>query len=301
MKAGASGIIARHEPFEPGALIQQIADALRARLAARNVAVAVEIASDTPPGLIGDAVRLHGILEALADNAAKFTETGEIRLKLYSEARPRGPVWLVVEVADTGIGLTPEAVRQIFRPFNHGGPGEQRFSGTGLGLAHARAVARALGGDLTAWGTPGKGSVFRLVVPCQPGIEPAMAAKIVTRALAILLVEDNVAIAQVTQVMLQALGHRVMLADTASAGIAAAKNGGLDLVLMDLTLPDSDGLSATRAIRALPGAAGHVKILALSAHNDVAAQTAALQASINGYVTKPVSTRALAEAIREVM
>ncbi|HEY4774369.1 MAG TPA: ATP-binding protein [Xanthobacteraceae bacterium] len=288
----ARDLVLRREPFDPRALAHTVGASLKARAQAAGLAARIELAPGLPARVIGDAVRLRAALENLIDNAVKFTEAGEVALQVSSERTRERRVRLVFAVRDSGIGLTAAEMRRLFRPFRQASAAvARRFGGAGLGLALVKRLAKAMGGDLTVTSRRGRGSTFRLSVTVDETTRGAPSAR-GTRALRVLHVEDNPYGRVVMNTILTGLGHHVEFAGSGAAAIAAIKRGGYDAVLMDVTLADMDGLEATRRIRALGGA---IPIIGISGHAEAA--DAARAAGMNDYLVKPVSPRALAEAL----
>jgi two-component system, sensor histidine kinase len=305
VRAQARGVTLRREPFRPRALAEALAMALRARAQAKGLDCDVAIAGDLPELVIGDAVRLRAALENLIDNAVKFTERGHVALTVgAAPARKRHR--LVFAVADSGIGLTRLELARLFRPFAQASAAVgRRFGGSGLGLAFARRMAKAMGGNLKVASRPGRGSTFRFEVSVEPVSEakpppargmPPVAAP---RRLRVLCAEDNPYARVVLNTILTELGHTVEFVGSGASAVDRVGKGGFDAVLMDVTLPDMDGLEATRRIRALGGAAARVPVIGISGRSEPSAVQAARNAGMNAYLAKPVSPAALAQTLAE--
>jgi CheY-like chemotaxis protein len=307
-KARRGGLVLRRETFSPRRLAEQVAALLAARAGTSGLTAKTAIAGDLPAQVIGDRVRLRAALENLVDNAVKFTPRGRVTFAVTATqagtGRRRG-VELVFVLADSGIGLTPAELRKLFKPFAQAsGDVARRFGGTGLGLVLVKRLAQAMHGDLTVASEPGKGSTFTLRVrlECVPERAPAGAGSAEEAAgeapaLRILCAEDNPFGRVVLGAMLAELGHRVDFASTGEAALAGVQRGDYDVVLMDVTLPGMDGLTATRRIRALPGEAARIPVIgisALSSDDDIAR---AREAGMSDYLVKPVSPAALVAAL----
>ncbi len=293
------------EPFDPRALAAAAAASLAARADAADLACVTAIAPDMPDRVVGDAVRLRAALENLIDNAVKFTERGEVSLKVSSARRARA-LRLIFAVSDSGIGLTALEIKRLFRPFTQAHSGiAERYGGAGLGLSLVKRLARAMGGDLDVTSTPGRGSTFRLTV--EVGAAPAPDGKRGLRTnargvrpLHVLHVEDNPYGRVVMNTILTGLGHRADFVASADAAVAAVAKTHYDLVLMDVAAGAIDGLEATRRIRALAGGRGQLPIVGISGQQSAVLIAAAGAAGMNDYLVKPVSPRALAEKIAAV-
>ncbi len=234
----------------------------------------------------------------------KFTIQGAVtaRLEVGAPADGRRPVRL--EIEDTGIGMTAEAQSHLFERFRQADSATtRRFGGTGLGLSITQGLARMMGGEIGFTSIEGNGSTFWLTFDA-PAAEAPVAAPVSEEALDgvnILLVEDNATNRLVARTMLGRLGATVEEAEDGIIGVAAARHGAHDLILMDIQMPHMDGVEATRAIRGLPGLASQVPIIALTA-NVLADQSALYRAAgMNGVVAKPISPAALLGAIAEVL
>lgn len=303
VRADAKGLVLRDEPFAPAALAESVGQALGARAGNKAIAVTTTVAPDMAPLVSGDALRLRAALENLADNAVKFTHDGGITFKAHSEPAARGRLRLVFAFTDTGVGLSALELKRLFKPFAQANEDvARRYGGAGLGLVFVRRVARAMGGDLTVTSKPGKGSIFTFAALVKPVAQRASsnekrAAGTPPRALSILCAEDNPFGRVVMSTILKELGHRVDFVGGGAAAVQAAARGSYDAVVMDLVLPDIDGCEATRRIRALPGKAAAIPVIAISGHDDGTRAAAARAAGMNFYLTKPISPSKLAEVL----
>lgn len=304
VRAEARGLALRHGAFRPRALAEEVATTLAARAEAKGLAVEIAITDRLPELVLGDQVRLRAALENLIDNAVKFTEHGRVAFSLAARRAARGQVRLLFTVKDSGIGLAPAEIKRLFRPFAQANAEiATRYGGAGLGLVFVKRVAQAMGGDLAITSRPGRGSTFRLEVILaedagartaegEAGARPAGA-----RRLRVLCAEDNPYARVVLNTILTELGHDVDFVGTGAAAIAAASRG-YDVMLMDVALPDLDGLEATRRIRALPGT--RPPIIGLSGHTEPGHEAAARAAGMDGYLAKPVSPMALAHLLARI-
>ncbi len=302
VKAEAVGLTVRHEPFSPSALAETVGQVLTARAANKQVKAEIDIASDLPQLVAGDALRLRAALENLADNAVKFTNEGSVRFRAAIEPAARNRLRLVFTFADSGIGMSAAELKRLFRPFTQANEAvARRYGGAGLGLVFVKRIAKAMGGDLKVDSKPGEGSTFRLAVPVdRVAASPAAAGEApsaTARALTILCAEDNPYGRVVMNTILRELGHKVDFVESGEATVKAVAQGGYDAVLMDITLAGLDGIAATQAIRALHGPAGAVPVIGISGRGDAADEEAARAAGMNFYFVKPVSPGKLAQAL----
>ncbi len=305
-KADAGALALREEAFRPRRLFETLADLLAARAETKGLATKVTIANDLPEMLIGDPARLRGALENLIDNAVKFTDRGTVGLEARAARLGRARVRFEVAVTDSGIGLRPDEIKRLFKPFAQAGVEiARRYGGAGLGLAIVKRLAKLMGGDLTVTSAPGRGSrfLFTAVLPLAPAQAASSRARQGTapmRRLAILCAEDNPYGRVILNTILSELGHDADFVDSGEEAVEAVGRG-YDAVLMDVTLPGIDGLEATRRIRALPGAAASTAIIGLSGRTEAGDEAAARAAGMNGYLRKPISPSALAAAIAAVV
>jgi CheY-like chemotaxis protein len=282
-----------------------LAATLTARAETKGLATEIRIGA-LPEAAVGDPVLLRAAVENLIDNAVKFTDRGSIGLNVTAEPAARNRVRLIFVVSDSGIGLAPAEIRRLFRPFAQANPQiPRRFGGAGLGLVFVKRVAEAMRGKVTVESKPGAGSTFRFVVtveaaapePAETNTSTAGMRAGRTRALRILCAEDNPYGRVILNTILTELGHKVDFAASGEAAVEAVARGGYDLVLMDVILPDVDGIAATRRIRALQGSAARTPIIGISGRAAPRDEANARAAGMDAYVTKPLSPSRLAEVI----
>ena len=306
VKADATGLVLRNEPFSPRALAEAVGQALVARAGNKSVEAEIAIAADLPAMVSGDSLRLRAALENLADNAVKFTSHGSVVFTASVEPASRGRLRLIFTVADSGIGMSPDELKRLFRPFAQASEQIARhYGGSGLGLTFVKRIAKAMGGDLTVNSKPGSGSTFRLTTlftPAdgRPAGEAQGAREAPARSLSILCAEDNPYGRVVMNTILGELGHRVDFVESGEAAVKAAERGGYDAVLMDVTLAGLDGLEATRRIRALPGPRGQLAVIGISGRTGSSDESIARAAGMNFYFAKPVSPNKLALALASI-
>ncbi|HEU5276875.1 MAG TPA: ATP-binding protein [Xanthobacteraceae bacterium] len=300
-RAGTRALALRRERFDAHALAQSIAAACAARAQAKGLGCKTAIAAEFPGQVIGDPVQLRAALENLIDNAVKFTERGDIVLRI-SAARAGRERWrLTFTIVDNGIGMTPTEMRRLFRPFAQANARiATTFGGAGLGLVLVKRLAEAMGGSLKVASRRGKGSTFTLSVVVAADREPVEGQRAAAaaaggrraapgRSLRILCVEDNPYGRVILKTILNELGHRVDFVGTGEGAVGAAARGGHDAVLMDVTLPDIDGMEATRRIRTLAGPLGRVPVIGVSGRSSAEEEARARAAGMTGYLTKPIS------------
>jgi len=263
-----------------------------------------EIGRDVPECVIGDAVRLGELLSPLLNNACKFTARGQIDVEASTIPDGDNCVKLRVRVRDTGIGIAPEELPYIFESFRQLESGLSRtYPGLGLGLAMARKLAAKMGGEVTVESEPGVGSVFCAEVPLhlpkpqlvraddeQPGEEDNRRR--------ILVVEDNEVARRIVTSMLQRANYTVDCATGGREGIEAAARLRYDLILMDIQMPDVNGLEAATAIRKLRRHAD-TPILALSANFSDEFRQHCRNNGFQAFISKPIQRDSLLGAIEQ--
>jgi two-component system, sensor histidine kinase len=302
-KAATGGPALRREPMRPRVLADALAATLVARAETKGLTTEIRIGT-LPDAAVGDPVLLRAAVENLIDNAVKFTERGNVGLSVTAEPAARNGVRLIFAVSDSGIGMSRGEINRLFRPFAQANKQTTgRFGGAGLGLVFVKRVAQAMRGKVAVASNPGAGSTFRLAVTvaaAPPGSPPNAAADVRTgrtRALRILCAEDNPYGRVILNTILTELGHKVDFASTGAAAVEAVARGGYDLVLMDVILPDVDGIEATRRIRAASGDAARTPIIGISGRAAPGDEATARAAGMDAYVMKPVSPSRLAEVI----
>jgi CheY-like chemotaxis protein len=296
-------------PFSPRPLAGEAVKTVQFRAREKGIGLRVECAPGLPPVLVSDGRRIQQIAANLLANAVKFTERGEVVLRLNWIAQPSE---LVLEVEDTGIGIHPSMLETIFEPFRQAdGSSSRKYCGTGLGLSIVRKLATSLGGRVEVKSTLGQGSCFSVFLPVslpeapdepESMNEPAAASPPspgLMSARHILLAEDNAVNRTLAQRLLLRLGHSVEVAVDGRDVLAKLKSGSFDLVFMDLQMPELDGLEATRFWRAHERDHNLVPtpIVALTAHAMPSHEMESLAAGLDGYLTKPFRAEELAAAI----
>ena len=291
--------------YAPGKIVCEVVEVLTSRATPQGVTLTTAIAAELPAFVVGDPHRLRQILFNLIGNAIKFTaEFGQIDIGL--QARPHNDGWwLDGSVRDTGIGISPAAQAGLFTEFTQSdGSITRRFGGTGLGLAICRRLVEAMGGAISVESTLGAGSCFAFSILVGATTQPPELiirlglgngdGLIAARAPMVLIAEDTQVNRLVATHMLERLGCRVQAVVNGREAVAAVRAGGIDLVLMDIMMPEMDGLAATRAIRALAEPLGAIPIIGLSANAFRSDEEAGRAAGMNGFATKPINSDRLA-------
>jgi signal transduction histidine kinase/DNA-binding response OmpR family regulator len=289
--------------FDVDALTEGVVSILNPRAQEKGIELNAAIHPAACGCYIGDPTRLRQILLNLVGNAVKFTAKGmvNIDIALLAEKNDRHAV-LRFDVSDTGIGIDETALASLFQDFIQADSSTTRkFGGTGLGLAISKRLVELMGGEIGVTSLPGHGSRFWFTVPlprtdsahviAERDIPPAPSRP--HRRLAILVAEDNKTNQQVAIAILSQAGHAVHVVETGREAVAAVERRPYDIILMDVQMPEMDGLQATARIRALPGPAGTIPIIALTAHAMTGARQAYIDAGMNDYISKPFHPPAL--------
>jgi two-component system, sensor histidine kinase len=269
---------------------------------ANGVRLAIRIAPDVPDCVRTDPLRFQQMLFNLLSNAVKFTEDGSITVSVdWREADRR----LIVAVADTGCGIAPDRLANIFDSFEQADAGTTRkYGGTGLGLAISRRLAEIMGGRLTAESVVGEGSTFTLSLPVEPGEktkrapERAAADESVLAGRVILAADDHAVNRRILSLLLEPHGCQLVLVENGAEAVEAARAQAFDAILMDMQMPVMDGLTATARIRA-EGMNRRTPVIALTA-NAMDVHRAAWDAEgVHAFLTKPIDPALLAATLAE--
>jgi len=283
---------------------------LQYRAAEKNLKLVSDFDSAVPSEVLGDPHRLRQVLTNLVGNAIKFTDQGQVALRMTEVANAREETTVQFSVTDTGPGIAPEKQKAVFDPFVQADNSSTRqYGGTGLGLSIAAQLTNLMGGRIWLASQPGVGSTFSFTVPfgvarapgqpcTQPDLNPLRQDE---NRLRILVVEDNPINAKLTSSMLQKQGHRPVLVTNGRDALAIAQRVSFDLVLMDVQMPEMDGMETTVAIRKLEsGTKTHLPIVALTAEAIDGDRTRCLAAGMDAYLSKPFTIPQLSRIIEEI-
>ena len=287
------------QPFDPRAMAQGAAAIVESQCLARGLTLTVDVAAGLPAAVMGDEGRLRQVTLNFLSNAVKFTSAGEIRLTVAEDAGR-----LRVAVRDSGIGIPPDKISQLFDRFTQADASTTRvYGGTGLGLAISYRLIEMMGGQIGVDSTPGEGSTFWFTIPMMcaeaAGDQTAPADTVVPSGLRILMADDAAANRELVTAIMGGLGADLDTVCNGAEAVEAARAGGYDLILMDVHMPVMDGLAATRAIRAMGGATGQTPIVALTANVQPEHVERCLAAGMDGHVGKPIQLTELLDVMNQ--
>jgi signal transduction histidine kinase/ActR/RegA family two-component response regulator len=306
--------------FDIRALLDQIIKIVGMPAANKGLELSVQVTDDVPAYLVGDPLRIRQIFTNLVGNAIKFTRRGTVMVSLAAGERMADEIVLHATVSDTGIGIDPAKLTSIFDAFVQADNSTTRqFGGTGLGLSISARLVQMMGGEISAESEVNRGSTFHFslllgIAREHPPLESTETAKmthaeshpkaatpaLTTGTLRILLAEDNAVNQKLAVRLLGKHGYDVAVVATGQQALDALEQESYDLVLMDVQMPELDGLEATRRLRQRERDAGtHTPVIAMTAHAMKGDRERCLEAGMDGYVTKPIQIDTLLSAIVE--
>jgi len=298
-------------PFNLRRCIEDILLIMKFTAREKELVLNVDFSGAVPPVLVGDQLRVKQILLNLIGNATKFTAKGSITIAVNLLEQDDDPLLVQITVRDTGIGISPAALEEIFLPFvQEDGSMTRRYGGTGLGLTISRRLAELLGGTITVESTQKSGSCFTLVLPFSRAFVSDIVQDVPKNAalswdgppLNILLVEDNQANITFGSALLKKLGHNFIVATDGRECLAALEHGSFDLVLMDIHMPYMSGEEALCEIRRKElGAIFHQPVIALTAFSMRGEKQHFLDQGFDGYITKPIDIKELVREMKRVI
>jgi len=280
---------------------------LAAKCQEKNIRLSCEIAPDLPKTVIGDPSRIRQILVNLLGNAVKFTEHGEISVSVKPLGKQSRNICLIVfSVKDTGIGISADKLEAVFESFTQADSTTTRqYGGTGLGLSISKKLTQLMGGDLSVQSEVGKGSVFSFTLPLEIADTPAikkstaMLPEMPTNASGnILIAEDNDVNMLIISQLISKMGFTVIKAANGREAFSIYKENQIDLMFMDIHMPQMDGIEATRKIRDYENGKKHTPIIALTADAMKGDKEKCLNAGMDDYIAKPFKREEIIEAIK---
>jgi PAS domain S-box-containing protein len=304
VEAGALAIGA--EAFHLGELVRDVGALFSARAESRNIAFSVDVELEADGSVTGDELRVRQILNNLVSNAIKFTEAGSVKVRATRDGETGD---IVLEVADTGVGIAADQMERIFEAFVQADDSNTRkFGGTGLGLSIVRRLAEAMGGTASAESAFGEGSTFTVRLPLEAAAvpaaeEPAKAAPQETsRRCRALVAEDNATNRRVIEAILGSAGVELTLATNGREALDAWEEGPYDVILMDIAMPEMDGVEAATAIRARERETGRERtpIVAVTANVMPHQIERYHEVGMDAHVAKPIDCGELIQAVLDV-
>lgn len=311
-KIEVGALTLENQEFVPTQLIEDVYEKMLPKARAKRLTMNLEYQSSLPEKIIGDSTRLRQVFHQLIDNAIKFTEQGGIEitvkarlLDVKNQKKPEdlSRIELYFKVKDSGIGIPIERMDRLFQSFSQIDSSiTRRHGGTGLGLALGRQLSQLMGGNLWANSRPQIGSTFHFTVVMEIAPQPAQLTTSVDEssadfAVKILLVEDNETNQKVASLILKRMGHEIDIVDNGVDAVEAVNNGLYDIILMDIQMPEMDGLEATQHIHQQWPPGQRPYIIAMTAHAMRGDREKCLAAGMDDYVAKPVRPDELSAAL----
>ena len=283
-------------PFSMRDCVESSTRTMFAAAQQKGLALTWDVDPRIPDTLVGDESRIRQVLLNLLGNAIKFTDEGSVSVTVGMEPAPDSSLVAHFAVRDTGPGIPADKRKIIFEPFRQAdGSTTRRYGGTGLGLAISGGLVDIMGGRIWVESDLGRGSIFHftapftLGAPVMPKRKPAPATSLECAPLAVLVAEDNVVSQRLVTALLKERGHSVTLAGNGCEVLDLVEQRDFDLILMDIQMPEMDGLQATAEIRYREGHKGtHIPIVAMTAHAMAGDRERCLDAGMDGYIAKPI-------------
>jgi signal transduction histidine kinase/HPt (histidine-containing phosphotransfer) domain-containing protein len=296
--------------FDLCTTLENAADMLAVRVEEAGLELTCHIKPDVPVALVGDPVKLRQIIVNLTGNAIKFTQEGQVTISVETKREEDSSVFLHFTVSDTGIGISADKVEIIFESFIQAdGSTTRKYGGTGLGLTISKQLVNMMGGKIWVESELGKGSTFHFTARFELGLKEAtevldtkdLHIQKAPRQLSILIAEDNPVNQKVAATMLEKRGHSVFVASNGRESLETLDNEHIDLILMDVQMPEMDGFEATQLIRDREkGNGGHIPIVAMTAHAMKGDRERCLAAGMDSYISKPIRAEQLFTVIQNL-
>ena len=300
-------------------IVKDVCKILDNQVKRKKLELTVDISSEIPGCLVGDPVRLKQILLNLANNAVKFTSNGSIHINVKMELATETNAYLLFEVSDSGVGMSKEQVSRLFMPFCQADSSVTRkFGGTGLGLVISKNLVELMGGEIWCESEPNYGTSFKFTADfmladaddkgickdSQMALDLGLANNMEVKDYShlagkkVLLVEDNELNQMITLEFLKMVGIEADIANNGLEGLEALGRNNYDLVLMDIQMPEMDGLTAASEIRSNPRYRG-LPIIAMTAHAMSGHREMSLKSGMNDHLTKPVDPEKLFQCLEK--
>lgn len=300
-KIEAGHLEIRPVDFDLPAMVQDVKQLLQGRAAEKQLQLSCLVESELSCYWHGDMTRISQVLNNLVGNAIKFTDDGYV--DIYVAEDPDNLGHIVFEVSDSGIGISPSEQQNLFDAFTQASGGLSSKGGTGLGLAISKKIVEAMGGELNLESTLGEGSRFWFSIPLSQGnkVEAKNSESNGQLKAKVLLVEDNPVNQLIAEGFLNSLGHQVDTADNGTQAIALYQQNGYDLALLDINLPDCNGVELMAQLRALNSDNRSIPMIAVSAHVFNEEVESYLAAGFDGYLPKPLNKDELCKRIQNIL
>jgi len=306
-KIEAGKLEIEHIPFSLHETISGALSSLGLRAREKGLHLHHHVADDVPDLLVGDPARLQQILFNLVGNAVKFTETGHIDVLFERMSDVGSEVVMITSVTDTGIGIPEDKRTIIFEAFSQADTSHTRqYGGTGLGLAITSRLVEMMGGTVGVESEEGKGSTFRFSLSFEKYHKDKLPSRnknatVTAQSMNLLLAEDNPVNQRLAMRLLEKEGHVVTVVDTGKKVLDILLLKSFDAILMDVQMPELDGLETTLAIRQDERRTGrHIPIVALTAHAMTDDRQRCLNAGMDAYISKPIVIEELHDILEEI-
>jgi PAS domain S-box-containing protein len=311
--------------FDLGRLVEETVETMAFQARQKGLQLSSHVAPPVRRCVRGDSGRLRQLLVNLVGNALKFTEAGEVTVRVEAVEEPGGEASLRFAVSDTGIGIPPDRLDRLFVSFTQADSSTTRkYGGTGLGLAISKSLVALMGGRIGVESRPGRGSTFWFVIPWKnpagpdplsptapsdanqdlPAARPAAARRESLAGIRVLLAEDNHVNRMFAREILRQAGLECHAVADGRQALEAVRNGRFDLLLMDCQMPEMDGFEAARRIRDMERdgqLAGHLPVIALTANAIKGDRQRCIEAGMDDYVSKPFEARTLLETMSRLL
>ena len=304
-KVDSRKLTLEREPLALRSVLQDVLDTVQVTAAEKGLGLALDVMPDVPDSLVGDPLRLRQVLLNLIGNALKFTDRGEVRLRVGIASTLPSEVCLHFAVIDTGVGIPRDKQELVFEAFAQAdGTAARRFGGTGLGLSIAARLVELMGGDIWVESEVGRGSVFRFTAMFAlnvPGVRAAAPPELEerrARRLTVLVAEDEQVHRELLAHLLLSRGHRVITARNGREALIELGRHPVQLMLVDLQMPEMDGLQTASAIRQWEAKhGGHLPLIAMTASVLAKDRESCLAAGLDECLVKPISREHLYQVV----
>ena len=297
--------------FDLQTTLDNVEHTLAMRAQEAGLELTCSIKPDVRTSLVGDPMRLGQIIVNLAANAIKFTKEGQVNVLVETEKEEDSSALLHFSVSDTGVGISPDQIETIFESFKQADDSTTReYGGTGLGLTISKQLVEMMGGRIWVESELGKGSTFHFTARFQLSDGEAIEVlhtkdfpvQKAPKQLSILLVEDNPVNQKVAATMLNKRGHSPVIASNGKEALGVLDRESVDLILMDVQMPEMDGFEATKLIREREKGNGeHIPIVAMTAHALTGDRERCLSAGMDSYISKPIRAEQLFTIIQDLV